>query len=249
MNSNYDNEEDYIDLRAILGVLRRNIFVLILAFILGVGVAGGYTVLFINPVYESTSEIYILGTNNSITSIADLQIGNLLTSDYMELIKSRPVIEKVIDELKLDMDYGTFLKKISIKNSDQTRIIYITVKDNDAYMAKTMVDKLTDVSLKRIAEIMETEEPNIIDYGHIAEYKSSPNVKKNAAIGGLACMLAAAAFFVIGFILDDSIKNSDDVERYLGLNVIGQIPMDGKASKKKQKEESISAAKISKENK
>ncbi len=244
MNSNYDNEEDYIDLRAIFDVLRRNIFVLILAFILGVGVVGGYTVLFVDPIYESTSEIYILGTNNSITSIADLQIGNLLTSDYMELIKSRPVIEKVISDLKLDISYSSFLKKLSIKNSDQTRIIYITIKDNDAYMAKTIVDKLTDVSLKRIAEIMETEEPNIIDYGHIAEYKSSPNVKKNAAIGGAACMLIAAAFYIIRFILDDSIKNSDDVERYLGLNVIGQIPMDGKVSRKKQKQEDASARKL-----
>ena len=111
-------------------------------------------------------------------------------------------------------------------------------------MAKTIVDKLTDVSLKRIAEIMETEEPNIIDYGHIAEYKSSPNVKKNAAIGGAACMLIAAAFYIIRFILDDSIKNSDDVERYLGLNVIGQIPMDGKVSRKKQKQEDASARKL-----
>ena len=43
-------------------------------------------------------------------------------------------------------------------------------------MAKTIVDKLTDVAANYMGNIMETQGPNVLDYGHIAEYPTSPSL-------------------------------------------------------------------------
>lgn len=232
-NKNIQNDEIEIDLREIFFLLWAKKWIILLAAIIGAGIIGGYTMLFITPTYTSTSQIYVLSRSTSITSLTDLQMGSQLTLDYVEFIQSRPVVDKVIEELNLDMTYNELVKNIDVTNKTNTRIIYITVTSNDAYMAKTIVDKLTDVSILRMGEIMETDAPNVMDYGHIADKKSSPNTKKNVLIGGAAGMVIACGIIIVLFLMNDSIKTSEDVEKYLGLNTLGMIPMDGTVSKKK----------------
>ncbi|MBR1506709.1 MAG: polysaccharide export protein [Eubacterium sp.] len=230
---NIRDDEMEIDLKELFFVLLHKIWILILATVIGAGLVGGYTVLFMKPVYQSTSEVYIIGDSMDLSALANLQVGSQLTLDYMELIKSRPVVDKVIDELKLDMEYKTFVSNMKISNPTNTRILYITVSNHDAYMAKTIVDKLTDVSIAFIADKMETDEPNVVDYGHIAENKSSPSTTKNTLIGAVIGFVLAAGIIIVLHLMNDTVKTSDDVEKYLGIETLGVIPLDGKISKRK----------------
>jgi capsular polysaccharide biosynthesis protein len=60
----------------------------------------------------------------------------------------------------------------------------------------------------------------------VPQHKSSPNTKKNVAYGGLLGLCLAGGVVVLLYLLDDTIKNKDDVERYLGKNVLASIPVD-----------------------
>lgn len=226
------NEEIEIDLLEIFYVLLSKIWVIILATALGFGVAAGYTIAFIDPIYSSTSTLYVMTKSTSITSLTDLQVGSSLTKDYQVFITSRPVVDKVIEELELDMTYEEFVANVTINNPQDTRFINITVNNKDAYMAKTIVDKLTDVSAERMEEIMETEAPNVADYGHVAEEKTSPSTTKNAIMGALVGFVLSAGIIIVLFLLDDSIQTSEDVERYIGINTLGIIPLEEGTTKK-----------------
>ncbi|MBO5468862.1 MAG: polysaccharide export protein [Lachnospiraceae bacterium] len=248
-DKNLQNDEVEIDLREIFFLLFSKKWIILLAAIIGAGILGGYTMLFISPTYTSTSQIYVLSRSTSITSLTDLQMGTQLTQDYVEFIQSRPVVDRVIEELNLDMTYNELVKNITVTNKSNTRIIYITVSSHDAYMSKTIVDKLTDVSIARMGEIMETDAPNVMDYGHIAEHKSAPNTKKNALIGAAAGVVIACGIIIVLFLMNDSIKTSEDVEKYLGLNTLGMIPMDGNVSKKKTRGHDVDAMRSDKKKK
>lgn len=228
---NRSNETE-IDLAEICRLLLSRIWTLVLVVVIAAGLAGGYTSFFVTPMYQSTSQIFILNTSVDL-SISELQIGSQLTQDYMEIIKSRPVLETTISELKLDMSYSELGAAVSITNPQNTRILYITVTNADAYMAKTIVDKLTDVSIEFIHKKMDTEKPNVIDYGHIPNGPASPSLKKNVIIGGLLGFVLAAAVIIIRYLMNDSIHTSEDVEKYIGINTIGMIPFDGAGTKKK----------------
>ena len=169
------NEEIEIDLRELFYVLLGKIWIIILAAAMGFGIAVGWTIGFVKPVYSSTSMLYVMSKSTSITSLTDLQVGSSLTQDYQVFITSRPVVDKVIEDLELDMTYESFVSNVSVETPTNTRFIYITVNSYDAYIAKTIVDKLTDVSAERMGTIMETEKPNVADYGHIPETQTSPN--------------------------------------------------------------------------
>ena len=93
------NDEIEIDLREIFGLFLRRIKLLILCGLIGALAAGGVTKFAITPQYTATSMIFILTKTTSVTSLADIQLGSELTSDFLLLATSRPTLEKVIDEL------------------------------------------------------------------------------------------------------------------------------------------------------
>ena len=230
---NNEVEEQEIDLVEVFYALVSKAWLIILFAALGVGLMLGYTTLFVKPTYSSTSSIYILTKSTSITSLADIQMGTQITQDYQVIITSRPVLDEVIQNLGLNMSYEQLKGKISVNNPSNTRFLEITVKDNDAFLAKKIVDELTDVSCRTTADVMETQAPNVMDYGQVASSPVSPSLKKNAIIGGLLGFVIACVIIIIKFMMNDSIKTVDDVEKYLGINVLGLIPLEDGVSKRK----------------
>ncbi len=243
------NDEIEIDLRELFYVLLGKIWIIILVTALGFGIAAGYTLAFVQPVYSSTSMLYVMTKSTSITSLTDLQVGASLTKDYQVFIESRPVVDKVIEELELDMSYEQFVENLTVENPANTRFIYITVNHHDAYMAKTIVDKLTDVSAERMGTIMETEKPNVADYGHIPEHQTSPNVTKNSLIGAIAGFVLSAGIILVLHLMNDAINTTEDVERYLGMNTLGIIPLEEGVSKKGTRGHDKDAVRVRKERK
>lgn len=237
------NDEMEIDLRELFYVLLGKMWIIILATALGLGVAAGYTTAFVQPIYSSTSMLYVMGNSTSLTSLMNIQIGSSLTQDYQVFITSRPVVDKVIKDLELDTTYEDFIENVSVENPSSAHFIYITVKNPDAYMAKTIVDKLTDVFTECVETVMGNAKPNVVDYGHIPESQTSPNLAKNALVGGLLGFALSITCILVLYLMNDSIQTAEDVEKYLGLNTLGLIPLEESISKRRTRGHNKDAAK------
>lgn len=159
--------QDTIDLLELFYVLKKKILLILMAALIGGCVAGAYTQFFMTPVYSSMSSILVLSKETTLTSLADLQLGASLTSDYTVLIKSTPVLEQVIENLNLDTTVEELKNQISINNPTDTRILEITVQDTDATMAKKVVDEIANVSSDYIGDKMEVVPPKVIESSKI----------------------------------------------------------------------------------
>lgn len=221
-----ENEEIEIDLMEIFQLLKFRIGIIVLAGVITAAVVGLCSAFLITPKYQSTDKIYVVGGGSTIASLTDLQAGASLTQDYMVLIEGRPVLEKVISNLGLDMTYEELQGMLTLNNPADTRILELTVTSNDPYMAKEIADEIAQVSAVRIKKIMDVETPTIAEKGHIEENPFSPNLLKNAFIGGAVGILLSMAIIVVLYLLDDTIKSSEDIEKYLELNTLGVIPME-----------------------
>jgi len=237
MENTNNNTSDAIeiDLLELFFVLLDHIWFVIICTVTGAVAAYVITTTLITPIYSSSAMLYVLTRSTSITSLTDLQTGAQLTQDYKVFITSRPVVDKVISNLDLNMNYGAFVKNVTVVNENNTRILNVTVKNPDPQMAKIIVDNLADVSSARMAEVMETDAPNIVDYGHVSEKPTSPSKTNNTIIGAVLGLALAAAVVVIRHLMNDSIKSSEDIEKYLGLNTLGTIPLEEGATKEKRK--------------
>ena len=231
-----NNDEIEIDLGEIFHLILSRLGVIILSgIILGVISIIG-TMLFITPQYESTTKIMVLNKqdNNTLTS-ADMQTSTQLTKDYAELIQSRTVLEGVIAQLNLDMTYKKMLNKVSVETSSDSRIVSISVTDEDPYTASEIANAVRDMAAEHIQSVMDIEAVNVVDTANIPNEKPSPSLAKNGVIGGLLGVIIAMAAVIIIYLTNDTIKVEEDVERYLGLSVLGSIPFSEKESRSKKK--------------
>ncbi len=142
--------EDEIDLVELFYLLWGHAWQIILCLILGAGLALGYTKLLVTPLYQATSSIYIVSaSNNSVVNLTDLQIGAQLTADYQELILSRPLLEDVIENLELTngegepMSTAALSRMITITNTDDTRILKVTVTSPDPQESADIANELS----------------------------------------------------------------------------------------------------------
>ena len=228
-----------IDLVELFHILLNKWWIIILSGILGGLIFIAVTVLFITPQYVSTTKMYVLSKQDSNTlTQQDMQTSLSLTKDYAELIKSRTVTEGVITQLGLDLTHEELLDKMTVDSATDTRILSISVKDEDPYEACEIANAIRDVAANHIKNVMDINAVNVVETANIPEEKASPSISKNGIIGGLLGVFVSVAVILISYMINDTIKTQEDVERYLGLSILGTIPLTEtgkKTRKKKQK--------------
>ena len=228
----FSEEEMTIDLLELFHVLLSKAWLIILCVVIGAAAAFVYTRYFVIPLYKSQSMIYVFAQNSDQTTVSDLQIGSQLVVDLKTIATTREVVEVPIKELGLDYTYEQMVKKISIGNPTNSRLISITVSDPSPRRAASISNSLADALRYRIAEIMNTDVPALVEKAVIPERPSSPSLKKNVAIGGLIAGVLICGVLIVIYLLDDTIKSEDDVEKYLGKNVLAVFPIDASIEEK-----------------
>ena len=227
MEKQYDiDDEIEIDLRELLLELLAYWQLILISIILAGGIAFAVSKFMMVPKYQSTAELYVLTKSTSITSLADIQTGTSLTNDYIVVVKGRPVLEQVIQNLGLREDYKSLRNRVELNNPSNSRILEITVTDENPELAKTIADQIAKVSSAFIAEKMDQDPPTIIQNGYADGSPVSPNILKNTVLGGMLGAILSIALVVISYLFNDTITGPEDIEKKLGMNVLGSLPME-----------------------
>jgi capsular polysaccharide biosynthesis protein len=239
-NKNDGIENDQIDLIELLFEILHHWKLILLSTILVAGMSHVYSQNTTTPMYQSTSKLYVVSKTVSATSIsAALSLGSNLTDDYLVVIKGRPIIDQVIKNLGLNTSYSGLSGRISLNNPDGSRIIEITVKDTSAQRAKEIADEMAVVSAAYISEKMDQDPPSILQYGYADGGQINNTVKSDTSRGALIGACIAIAFVVLIYLLNDTIMGQEDVEKRLGLELLGSLPIENeleyKETKKKRK--------------
>ena len=196
----------------------------ILAAIIGILIAGVYTFKFVVPQYQAVSKLYILNSNDSVVNLSDLQLGNYLASDYTEMFKTWEVKEMVRRNLNLSYTYTQLDSMVKVTNPSNTRILYITATSADPQEAVDLANEYAVVISDYVARIMATERPNMLSEAILPENPISPSKARNLILGMMIGLVLSVGLITVRFVMNDSIKSVDDVEKYIGLPVLGIVP-------------------------
>lgn len=236
-NYNEQDNEIEIDIMDLISALWHKAPVIILSGVLLALLAVVGTKLFISPTYQSTTRLYVLAKqNNDTLTNSDLQTSTLLTNDYAELINSRTVTEAVIAQMGLDLTHEDLLGKMEVTVPSDTRILTISVEDEDPYVARDLAVAIRDVASEHIQQVMDVEAVNVADEANIPESPVSPNTMMYGLIAGILGCFIAVLVVLIQYLTNDTIKNSEDVERYLQLSMLGMIPLDDQEKKNSKRD-------------
>ncbi len=234
MQEEYQNmmtqEESSIDFQELFYALLSKLWIIIIAGLIGGIVSLLYTNLMLTPTYQSSAQIYILDrasfNENTSISNSDLLIGTQLTYDFEQLLKTRTVSEMVKEKLDLPDKATSIAGKIRVSAIQDTRSMIISVTDSDPRKAQRICNAVAEVSQDYVKEIMDLDAVTIVDRATLPASPFSPSVTKNTLFGMLFGMFIVVAFVLFRFFTDDAIKREEDINRYLGLSVLGCIPLE-----------------------
>ena len=219
------SEEIEIDLLELMGYFYSRLVFIILGFLTGAVIAGLITFYLITPKFTATSKMYMVSSSSqSVVDLTDLNIGQSLSSDYVELLKTRPIIEGVIEEQGLSYNYSEMLNMLQLQVISGTRIIAIKVSGPDPEEAMNIANALAEKGVTELPKLMETPQPHIAEYAIIPVNPSSPSLSRNVMIGALLGMIAILGILTIRFLMDDTFKYAEDIEREFGVMPLTVIP-------------------------
>lgn len=219
------DSEFEIDLLEIFYYLKARLIWLLVAFVMGAVLFGGFTRLFIAPKYQARAKLYMVSaSSDSIVDLTDLNLGSSLSSDYEELLKIRPIYEDVIEELQLGYTYEELLAMVTVESIGDTRMLAITAESTDPEEARDIANSLANKAVTYVPRVMETSTPHIAEKAIVPQRKSSPSLAKNTVLGALLFTFILAGIFVVQLLMDDTFKSAEDVEKVLGVMPLTIIP-------------------------
>ena len=224
MNSN-DNASIEIDVLYLLRKLwSRKFFIIFIALAVGIVALLG-SIFFIKPKYISTTRIYVVSrsSDSSLTN-QDLQAGSYLVNDYKEVITSNEVLSSVIDQENLSLSTSELSDMITIDIPTDTRVISISVEDTDAQEASDIANTIREVAAEKIKSVTKVDDVTTLEAAEVASKPSSPNIKRNAALGVLVGGFLAIVGILVLEVLDDRVRRPEDVEEVLGMTLLGVVP-------------------------
>ncbi|GAA0104644.1 Wzz/FepE/Etk N-terminal domain-containing protein [Paraclostridium sordellii] len=231
--------EETIDLREYFYIIKKRVWIIALITVLAMITSGIISFFVLSPVYEANTTLIVnteqnKATNNMITG-DQLNVTQKLTLTYGEIIKSRSVLDSVIEKLDLNMDYSELEKNITISPVKDTQIISVTVQNINPKLARDIANTIPKVFTKEVKRITKANSVEVIDKAVTPENPVKPNKTINMAISiVLGIMVGIFIVFVLEY-MDNKIKTPQDIEKYIDLPILGVIPnenMDKKGGRK-----------------
>ncbi len=216
-----------MDLREYARVLlRRGWVIVLIALIGGLGAIAFSKIQ--QPIYSST---ITLGARPARPADygSSLAIKNLINY-YGQQLQTKALAQKVVDQLQLDIPATKFLSELSVAPQLDDLTLTIQVKDPNVDMVGKMAQTLAETYvIQHQQENLQIDQQDrilvdILDNASAPEL-FSPKTKVNAAAGAiLGGLVGAFVIFVLEFLQSAYLRRPEDVERYLGLTVLGTVP-------------------------
>lgn len=187
------------------------------------------------PEYTATATVYVMKDSENSTT-GEVSIANTLVNDYMELVTMDRVIAQVCHDTGLIITSNAFRRMVSVTSIDSTRFVHVSITASDPARASEIANSLAANACKILNDDLLNGQP----YASVANESvppSSPSnpisVLKLLIFAFLGAVAVYGVYFVL-YLLDDKVNNAEDVEKYLGLSVLGQIPNKHEVSRKKK---------------
>ena len=201
------------------------ITIVVTAVLLGVIISWYYTAFIQVPMYKAETSL-VLTRSDTTTTItqSDVSLNKNLVATYREIIKSRRILTKVIDNLGLDLTESTLKSKISVTSANDTELILITVRDEDSKLAKDIANEIASIFKSEITSIYNIENISIVDKAIQAPDPYNIKVAKQYLIGLVLGFIIGSGIITVIFYFDDSIKSQEDIENKVELGVLASVP-------------------------
>jgi len=221
-----------LDLKELFNVFwdkKIEIIMIVITFII---LGAMYSFFAVTPKYTSYTTMLLVQTGgteegDTTTSITqtDLTLNSKLVATYSDLIKSKSVLNEVVNNLgHTELTRENIKNSIKVSSKEDTEIIEISVTNENPEYAAEIANNVAEVFSKRIVDIYNISNVYIVDKAEVEDTPSNINHVKDIVIFTFIGIVIAAVYVLVINMLDNTIKTEEDVEKVTGLLVLASIP-------------------------
>ncbi|MBQ7416144.1 MAG: hypothetical protein IJW14_03790 [Oscillospiraceae bacterium] len=217
------NEIEF-DLMQLLRYLFKRVWIILLATAIFAGAGYVISKKTTVPQYTTSCRVYVYQKEAGY-SYNEILVSMYMRNDCEIMITGRNVSERVVDELELNMSANAISAGLKVTSEDDSRVLDISYTDTNPMRAAAILNKVCDVAAEEIENHMNVDAVTTIYSAEVPTTPVATNINRDALLAGAVGMVLAAAILIVLFLMDDTIRNEDDVDRYLGLSTLSAIPV------------------------
>ena len=177
--------------------------------------------------YTAQTTLYVLTRSNTESlSYNELTVSTQLVNDYQELAESRRVLSGAAEMLGMDFAQMKREFDINVDSTTSTRLITLQVTGESAAQVANLANAMATQLSECITDVTNVENINVVDQAIPPIEPSGPKSLQIIAVAGAAGLFLSAMFAIILEMVNVKILTREDVQEYLGVSVLAQIPLD-----------------------
>ncbi len=230
-----ENDDEYIDIIALIREILRKWWIVALASILVCCVAIAGTIVYkktykCKPVYAAKAMLNMKSSGVAPINMTEKSLDQSYINDYSQLMKTHRVIDRVIADTGIDITYDDLVEQISAAAIPETSMMTVTVRYSDYMVVGEILNDLIRVTSESAVEIIGIEPPIQFDYDQSLLPCNRPkiNTGKYALFGFAGGFILSIIGITLFFMTDKKVRSIEDVADESGLHIISAMVSEKK---------------------
>lgn len=219
-----------MDVRSLIAAAKRNLWLIGTLSILSSICTGIYSIQSEAVSYKTETTLYIMNQNdlaplpNPSIELHDIQVGRQLATDYSRLLLTRSVLEPAMEQLiKEGVKVEGLAHALSVNLKKDSSIMSIEVTWPDAEQATQIANAVSQSFINETTRMTNSNFIEVLDEARYVQVIRT-NHLKNIATSFVVGLLVALVAIYMRVVLDRTIQTEVDIEKQMGVKVIGVIP-------------------------
>ncbi|WP_404469092.1 YveK family protein [Sutcliffiella horikoshii] len=221
--------EETISLKELFHTIKKRLWLIVLITVILTTISGLVSYFVLTPVYQSSTQLLVNQekTDQTAYNTGDIQANIQLINTYNVIIKSAAILDLVSEELNGEYNASELNNMITVGSVQNSQVLTLTVENTDPVMAAQVANTTAKVFQEQVVSIMNVDNVNILASAQVGENPSpvKPQPVLNMAIAFVVGLMAGVGLAFLLEFLDNTVKTEQDIEKLLGLPVLGTVVM------------------------
>ncbi|OHO68886.1 capsule biosynthesis protein CapA [Staphylococcus sp. HMSC036D05] len=215
--------ENTLDLMRVWEIIKKNWKLLVIIPLIFLILSAIFTFFLAKPKYEASTQILVSQKEKESKMMAqEVQSNIQLVNTYAEIIKSPRILDDVAKENK-DYSADKLSKMIDVNTEADSQILNVGVRSKSEKESEKIANDVAKVFSKDVPDIMSVDNVSILSKANGTAEKVSPRTIMNLFAGLILGLVLAIIIAALREIFDKCIRTEEDVEKELGVPVLGSI--------------------------
>lgn len=218
-------KEEFLTAKDVVEALKKRVRLIIASILTFTFITAVFVFFISTPKYEASVKLFAGKTEEVQSDYSDkkLESYSSIINTYIELIKTRDFMNKIIDEVNLDTTPKALMNSLQFITKANTPIIEIRYVSSNPEVAEAVISAITENFEVSVKEVILNTYTKVVDSVEVSELSQGRAAK--IVLGGFIGLLISFGIVFLLELLDDTVSKKGELEKVLSIPILGQVPL------------------------